>query len=111
MSDDGELMGSLEDDFDHSQATVIFILGLLSVVMCQICGPIALIMGNKYRAACAEVGVEPDGMATAGWILGIVGTVLLCITLAILLVYFGFLCLYIVGIFFFVFLAGVGAAL
>lgn len=104
MSDDGELTPSIYDDvdFDHSQATVIFVLGLLSVVMCAICGPIALIMGNKYRRACAEVGVQPEGLGQAGWILGIVGTILLCISLVILLIYFGFICVYIIIIILFV---------
>ena len=107
MSDDGTIDRSIQDDFDHSQATVVFVIGLLSVVMCQILGPVALLMGNKYRAACAEVGVEPDGLGTAGWVLGIVGTVLLCITLGILLLYFGFICVYMIFVVFFV--AGMAA--
>ena len=104
MSDDGDLTPPIDEsiDFDHSQATIVFVLGLLSVVMCAICGPIALIRGNKYRQACAEAGVEPEGLGQAGWVLGIVGTVLLCISLGILLIYFGFLCIYIVFIILFV---------
>ena len=92
MSDDGTIDRSIQDDFDHSQATVVFVIGLLSVVMCQILGPVALLMGNKYRAACAEVGEEP---------------VLLCITLGILLLYFGFFCVYMIFVVFFV--AGMAA--
>jgi uncharacterized membrane protein YjgN (DUF898 family) len=81
----------MSDDFDHSQATVIFVLGLLGIVACQICGPIAFVMGNKYRAACAMEGVEPEGLATAGWIMGIISSILFCLTLALVALYIVFI--------------------
>lgn len=32
---------------DHGQATTIFVLGLLGVIMCQVLAPVAFFMGNK----------------------------------------------------------------
>ena len=113
MSDNGEMIPGSEsyDDFDHSQATIIFVLGLLSVMMCPITGPIAVFMGQKYRGMCQEADIEPEGLATAGWILGIIGTVLLFIWLAIAGVYLGIICIYIVFFIVFMLLAVLGMAL
>ena len=72
---------------DHSQATIIFILGLLGVLMCQILAPIALFLGHKYRKECLEADEPMEGLGTAGWVLGIVGSVLLAITLLVLVLY------------------------
>lgn len=58
-------------------ATTIFVFGLLGFLVCGIFGIVAWVQGNSYRRACREQGVEPDGLATAGWILGIIGTVFL----------------------------------
>ena len=97
MSDDGETTFDLESiqEVDHSQATLIFVLGLLSVVVCAFCGPFALYLGQKYRTACAASGVAPDGLGTAGWVLGIIGTVLSLIWLIFLVIYVGFICVYV----------------
>lgn len=78
----------MSDDFDHSQATTVFVLGLLGVLLCQFLAPVAFIMGNKYKKACAMEGVEPEGLGTAGWVLGLVGSILLCLTFVILALYF-----------------------
>jgi hypothetical protein len=71
----GAQMGS------DGEATTIFVLGLCGLLVCQILAPIALIKGNTYRSTCRAMGVQPNGLATAGWILGIIGTVLLGLTL------------------------------
>ena len=81
----------MSEDFDHSQATTVFVLGLLGVLMCQLLAPVAFIMGNSYRKACAMEGVEPEGLGTAGWVLGIVGTALLALTFVFLCLYFVFI--------------------
>jgi len=75
---------------DHlkSQGTTIFVLGLLSLLACQILGPVALIMGNGYIARCHEMGVEPDGLGKAGRILGIIGTVYLALVVVLVVLYF-----------------------
>jgi hypothetical protein len=82
------------EDVDHSQATTIFVLGLISVIMCNVLGPVALYLGNKYRQECAAAGVNPEGLGTAGWVLGIVGTVILILTAVFLLVYFACVCVF-----------------
>lgn len=76
-----------ETDFDHSQATVIFVIGLLSVLMCAFLGPVAFLMGNSYRKNCAAFDVRPEGLGTAGWILGIIGTIQLGLVLLLVLIY------------------------
>jgi hypothetical protein len=60
-----------------NEATTIFILGILGLVACAFLAPIAWIKGNNYRAVCRVSGTPPNGMATAGWALGIAGTVIL----------------------------------
>lgn len=62
-------------------ATTVFIIGLLSLVLCQIMGPIAWYMGADYAKRCKRARVRPDGLATAGMVLGIVATVLLVLTI------------------------------
>lgn len=73
----------------HPQSTTILVLGILSIVCCQILGPVAWIMGNK---AVKEIDANPgaySGRETAniGRILGIIGTVLLAIGLVIAIIY------------------------
>jgi len=75
----------MDTTVDHSKATVIFVLGLLGVITCPLMGPFALLMGNKYKAECAEAGEPMEGMGTAGWVMGIVGTVLLVVQVVSLL--------------------------
>ncbi len=64
-----------------NQATTIFILGLLGVMFCALLAPIAWIQGSSYRSTCRIMEVQPNGLATAGWVLGIIGTVLLMLSL------------------------------
>lgn len=75
-------MGSTDN-----RATVIFVLGLLSLVSCQILGPVAFVMGNAYMRDCEAMGEEPDGLAKAGRVMGIIGTVFLALTVVLLLLY------------------------
>lgn len=60
-----------------SKGTTVFVLGLLSLVLCPLLGPIAWQQGNDYENMCMLDGIEPDGLAKAGRILGMVGTGLL----------------------------------
>jgi hypothetical protein len=66
---------------NDSEATTIFVLGLCGFLVCQLLAPIAWVKGQSYRSTCAAMGVAPSGLATAGWILGIVGTGFLALTL------------------------------
>jgi hypothetical protein len=62
----------------HPQAVAALITGLLGVVTCPFVGIAGLVLGSKARR---EIDSDPQrytgrGMATAGFVLGIVGTVL-----------------------------------
>lgn len=68
---------------DSGRGTTIFVLGLLSIFMCQILGPVAWMMGNGYRAECIERGVEMNQLGSVGRILGMVGTALFVLNLVL----------------------------
>jgi hypothetical protein len=57
------------------------VLGILGVTICALCAPFAIWQGNQAKHAIANSGGQygGGGMATAGQILGWVGTVLLVI--------------------------------
>ena len=59
------------------------VLGIIGIVCCAICGPIAWYIGKQELDAIAagQAPAEGQGMAKAGMILGIVGTVLLVFSL------------------------------
>lgn len=48
-----------------------------------------LVKGNTYVQCCAIAEVQPDGLGVAGRVMGIVGTVLLALTLLWILFVFG----------------------
>lgn len=77
---------------EASQATTVLVLGILSLVICQVLGPFAWVMGNRELEAIDSGKRPPEnrGTANAGRILGIIGTALLAIGI-------------IIGIFFLVF--------
>jgi uncharacterized protein DUF4190 len=62
-----------------TQAITALILGILGVICCGLMAPIAWYLGNQELKAI-QAGLSPaagDGLARAGMILGIVGTILL----------------------------------
>jgi hypothetical protein len=61
---------------NDSDATTVFVLGLLGILVCQILAPIAWVKGNTYVKVCAIQGVPPNGLGVAGRILGIIGTLM-----------------------------------
>jgi hypothetical protein len=66
---------------ESSQATTVLVLGIIGIVLCQILGPFAWVMGNKELEAI-DAGRRPPenrGTANAGKILGIIATVLLAV--------------------------------
>jgi len=67
---------------DHPQATTALILGIVGVVVCQVVAPFAFHLGRKaMREIDASGGtIGGRGNAQAGYVLGIVGTVLLGLT-------------------------------
>jgi hypothetical protein len=64
---------------NDSQATLSLVLGIISVFCCPILGPVALFIGNASRQRVQASGgtVGGGGLATAGLILGIIGTIFL----------------------------------
>jgi hypothetical protein len=66
---------------NDSQATLALILGILSIVCCAILGPVAFFIGNASRNRIQASGgtLGGYGLATAGWIMGIIGTVFLAL--------------------------------
>jgi hypothetical protein len=71
----------------------VLILGILSIAACQICGPFAWVMG---RRALAEIDAQPGrysnrGTVQAGYICGIVGSVLLGFSVVFGALYFVFI--------------------
>jgi hypothetical protein len=71
---------------DHPRATVALVLGILSLVLCQVLGPVAWVIGgNTLKEIDASGGgVGGRGQASAGRILGIIATALLCLSLVVL---------------------------
>ena len=65
------------------KATTTLILGILGVVCCGLLAPVAWYMGSKELEAIAAGQSPADGetMAKIGKILGIIGTVLLVLSL------------------------------
>ena len=66
-----------------SNAVTVLVLGILSVVVCGVLGPIAWWMGKRELDAITygELPASGLGMTKAGYICGIVGTALFAITL------------------------------
>jgi TRAP-type C4-dicarboxylate transport system permease small subunit len=72
---------------EQGQAVTVLVLGILSIVICQLLGPFAWKLGNDELRGIAEARRPPEGlsMAQAGRITGIIGTCLLALGLAFLL--------------------------
>lgn len=62
-------------------AVAALVLGIVSIAACSICGPFAIWQGRKAERLVKEQGYGGGGMAKAGWIMGIIGTVLLALGL------------------------------
>lgn len=80
----------------NGNAVASLVLGIVSIVGCMgygivsiICGPLAIYYGGKARKAIQAGNVDPNsqGMATAGRVCGIIGTILGSIGVLILLFY------------------------
>ena len=73
---------------NHPRAMTSLILGILGIVCCSICAPFAWSIGkkavNEIDASGGRFGGR--GQAQAGYILGIIGTVLLAISLVVVII-------------------------
>jgi hypothetical protein len=73
---------------EHPQGTTILVLGILSLVVCGLLGPVAWVMGNN---AIAEIDRNPTaysnrGTVQAGRICGIVASCLLILAVVVVLI-------------------------
>ena len=73
---------------EHPQGTTVLVIGILSLVLCQLLGPVAWIMGNN---AIAEIDANPTAYSNrsavqAGRICGIVSTAMLILGVVIFVV-------------------------
>lgn len=78
---------------DHPQATTSLVLGILGIVLCGVLAPFAWSMGKK---AVAEIDasngtVGGRGAANAGYILGVIGTIILGLGVLFAIAAFGLL--------------------
>lgn len=77
---------------DHPKATTSLVLGILGVVLCQVVAPFAWVIGKRTldEIDASQGRVGGRGAAQAGYILGIIGTVLLGLGLIFFLIYIVF---------------------
>ena len=76
------------------RGVLILILGILGLVLCQLLGPVAWIMGKNDLAEMDAGRMDPEGrgLTQAGWICGIIATIF--IVLGIL----GFVAMMVLGV-------------
>jgi hypothetical protein len=68
-------------------AVTIFVLGLLSVLgVCCLLGPIAWLMGSAERAKVRAGYYRDSGLLTAGYVMGIISTILMIVPLIIFVI-------------------------
>jgi hypothetical protein len=68
---------------DHPSATTVLVLGILGLALCQVLSPFAWAMGNRVVAEIDAAGgqIGGRGPANAGRVCGIVGTIVLAVSL------------------------------
>lgn len=85
---------------EQSQAVTALVLGILSIVLCQVLGPFAWKIGHEELKAITE-GRRPvanQGLAQAGKICGIVGTCLLGLVVLFVVLWLVLLALGVAGV-------------
>ncbi|MFE9579162.1 DUF4190 domain-containing protein [Nocardia sp. NPDC006044] len=74
---------------EHPQATMILILGILSLVFCQIIGPVAWVMGkralNEIDASGGALGGRSNVMV--GYVCGIIASALIIISILFIVLF------------------------
>jgi hypothetical protein len=76
------------ETIDRGRGAVVLVLGILSLIMCAPLGPIAWFMGSGdlRRIDSGRISEEARGLTQAGMICGIIGTVILCVSIIVVLV-------------------------
>lgn len=77
---------------EHPQGNTVLILGICGLVLCQLCGPFAWSMGNRVLA---EIDRNPGAYSNrsavnTGRILGMVSSILMIVSLALVVLWFVF---------------------
>ena len=64
-----------------SNGALILVLGILSIVVCGLIGPVAWVMGNQSMREIKAGVMDPreEGLINAGRIIGMIVTILLCL--------------------------------
>ncbi len=76
---------STEGQAPH-RGVLILVLGILGLIVCQLLAPVAWIMGKGDMAQIDSGQMDPEGrgLTQAGMILGIVGTIVIVLSLVAL---------------------------
>lgn len=74
-----------------SQASTVMVLGILSLVVCGLLGPIAWSMGNTELARIDRGEVDPSGRgsAVAGRVCGMIASILIIVGIVAVVLMFG----------------------
>ncbi|MEM7601929.1 MAG: DUF4190 domain-containing protein [Verrucomicrobiota bacterium] len=72
------------------RGTTVLVLGILGLVVCQVCGIIAWVMANKDIPKMESGAMDPEGLGQtkAGKICGIISVILLAVILVIYILMF-----------------------
>jgi hypothetical protein len=75
----------MEQQVEPHRGTTILVLGILGLLVCQVCGIIAWVMANKDIPKMSAGTMDPAGLgnAKAGKICGIISVVLLAVVLVV----------------------------
>ena len=72
----------------ESEGTKIMILGILSLVVCGLLGPVAWVMGNGLKSKSEAAGYPEPGNAKAGRICGMIGSGLMVVGIIFYAIFF-----------------------
>jgi uncharacterized protein DUF4190 len=72
---------------DDSQATTALVLGIVGLVVCELVAPFALVIGRNSMRRIDQSGGQLGGRgkAQAGFVMGLIGTVLLAIGIVVVI--------------------------
>lgn len=73
---------------DHPRATTSLVLGILGFLLCQLLAPVAWVVGKRAKDEIDASGGRYGGRASAqaGYLLGVLGTILLLLMLVVVVV-------------------------
>lgn len=74
---------------EHPQATIAMVLGIIGVCGFHICAPIAWYLASKAKKeiAAAPGTYQEGGSLQAGYVMGIIGTIMLILAVIIVIFY------------------------